>query len=451
MRYLSSINMNTKRYIFLQAAILVILSFASFQQAVAYPLDGSEQSGIKRLLGYNEVQKSGKGALLPTGALISSEDVQLHLQNIDFEFSDKNKNAELQASIDSIFKTRDPSYSVLVLDSSDKNNIVWAGRNIEKTQNVGSVGKVLTMVGLFNALASAYPEIKMREKILRETQVHAGDWVIYDEHKVPKYNSELNINQFSILRPIDTFVLNEWLDHMVSASANGAGSVVWREAVLLKHFGKQYPTSQEEAQNYFKQTPKKLLGEQAYEVVSQPLREVGIDPKHMQQGSLWTRNGKQYIPGRESYASVKSLTTFLLRMEQGRLVDPWSSLEMKRLMYMTKQRYRYAYAPELGKSAVYFKSGSLYQCQPEEGFRCAKYMGNKRNMMNSIVTIESLPGAKPSYRYSVALISNVLKVNSAWDHSRLAAAIHQAVLTREQIAVKDEGSLEQIKKSGESD
>lgn len=133
------------------------------------------------------------------------------------------------------------------------------------------------------------------------------------------------------------------------------------------------------------------------------------------------------------------------------MVDAWTSLEIKRYLYMTKRRYRYVYTPELNHSAVYFKSGSLYQCQPEAGYRCGKYMGNKRNMMNSIAIIESLPGSERHYRYFVALTSNVLKVNSAWDHSRLAAAIQKAVLTREKVTVQEDGKPEQIQQAGQSD
>jgi hypothetical protein len=143
----------------------------------------------------------------------------------------------------------------------------------------------------------------------------------------------------------------------------------------------------------------------------------------------------------------------MLRMEQGRLVDRWSSLEMKRYLYMTKKRYRYVYAPELRQAAVYFKSGSLYSCKEEEGFRCGKYKGNVRNFMNSVVLVES--PARPDEtvaqkRYIVALMSNVLRKNSAWDHSRLGAAIEAAIQTRQPTAVVESGSDADVRASGES-
>ena len=66
---------------------------------------------------------------------------------------------------------------------------------------------------------------------------------------------------------------------------------------------------------------------------------------------------------------------YLLKMEQGILVDEWSSRALKRLIYMTERRIRYASSPALRDAALYFKSGSLYSCQPEEGFKCGKYKG----------------------------------------------------------------------------
>ena len=157
--------------------------------------------------------------------------------------------------------------------------------------------------------------------------------------------------------------------------------------------------------------------------------------------------GKQYVPGILSYATPRTLAQLMFRMEQGRLVDAWSSLEMKRYLYMTKRRYRYAYAPELANAAIYFKSGSLYQCRPEEGYRCAKYKGNSKNFMN-VVTIVEWPNTDT--RYFISLMSNVLKVHSAWDHARLAVAIDEAVRTRAPVVVKEEGTTAEVGGSGRS-
>jgi ribonucleotide reductase beta subunit family protein with ferritin-like domain len=117
---------------------------------------------------------------------------------------------------------------------------------------------------------------------------------------------------------------------------------------------------------------------------------------------------------------------FTLRMEQGRLVDEFSSREIKRLLYMTERRIRYASAPALRDSAVYFKSGSLYSCQKEEGFKCGKYMGNKKNYMNSVAIVETVNHDRKLH-YIATLISNILRVNSAVDHQTMGMRIHRLI------------------------
>ena len=72
--------------------------------------------------------------------------------------------------------------------------------------------------------------------------------------------------------------------------------------------------------------------------------------------------------------------------------------------------------------------------------------------MNSIAIVESPAARGPAQkRYVVALISDVLKVNSAWDHSRLAAAIEEIIQTRKPAAVREQGNAEQLQEVGRSD
>ena len=136
------------------------------------------------------------------------------------------------------------------------------------------------------------------------------------------------------------------------------------------------------------------------------------------------RVGKQRVPGTNSYATSRELMRFCLKMEQGKLVDAFSSREIKRLLYVTERRIRYASSPALRHAAVYFKSGSLYKCKPEPDFKCRKYHGNVRNFMNSLAIVESPAGQKRLY-YMVTLLSNVLRKNSAVDHQTLGTRIHR--------------------------
>jgi len=128
-----------------------------------------------------------------------------------------------------------------------------------------------------------------------------------------------------------------------------------------------------------------------------------------------------------STSTARELVKYLTRMEQGKLVDPWSSLEIKRLLYLTDIRIRYAAEPALDDAAVYFKSGSLYAC----GGRgpCGKYYGNSKNYMNSIAVVE-YDGQTTQLRYIVALLSNVLGKNSIETHQALARRIHHVIAER---------------------
>jgi hypothetical protein len=74
------------------------------------------------------------------------------------------------------------------------------------------------------------------------------------------------------------------------------------------------------------------------------------------------------------------------------------------------RRIRYASAPALKDSAVYFKSGSLYSCSEEEVFSCGKYMGNNKNYMNSVAIVES-PAGEHQLHYMASVISNILRKN----------------------------------------
>ena len=116
----------------------------------------------------------------------------------------------------------------------------------------------------------------------------------------------------------------------------------------------------------------------------------------------------------------------MLLMEQGKLVDEWSSRQFKRLLYMTERRIRYASAPELRKAAVYFKSGSWYGCKEEEGFKCGAYRGNVRNYMNSVAIVEEeVEGQR--LHYVTIVISNVLREKSAQAHQELGNQVHRLV------------------------
>ena len=188
----------------------------------------------------------------------------------------------------------------------------------------------------------------------------------------------------------------------------------------MRKFGKNYPPTREQEKEFFEKTKKSELTEIAMSVVNDPLQAIGISDDEWHLGSFFTGTGKRLVPGSGgSQGTPIGLIKYLIALERGKIVDKWSSLEIKRLMYMTARRIRYASSPALTNSAVYFKSGSQYKCKPEEGFKCGKYMGNVENYMNSVAIVEHPEGRT----YLVALMSNVLKKNSAVEHQTIATYV----------------------------
>lgn len=76
-------------------------------------------------------------------------------------------------------------------------------------------------------------------------------------------------------------------------------------------------------------------------------------------------------------------------------------------------------------------------------------MGNDRNMMNSVAVVEGVGEAQP--HYLAVLMSNVLKFNSAWDHSRIAAAVHETIRTNVPAVLRETASEKEMQDSGKSD
>jgi len=182
--------------------------------------------------------------------------------------------------------------------------------------------------------------------------------------------------------------------------------------------------TEKQAEEYFNTTPKSELSDLAIAVVNEPLRKLGISHEEWRLGTMFTNGASSRIPPKGgSIGTPLGLMKFLVMLERGLAVDEESSLEMKKLSYMPDRRIRYAAAPALRDAAVYFKSGSLYKCRPEEGYTCQKYKGNVDNFMNSVAIVEHPDGTT----YMVALMSNVRKKNSASDHQALAASIDKIV------------------------
>ena len=395
--------------------------------AATYPLDGYAATRIGRVEAARLAQERKlRGRKQPPGALLATEQVDLRLMAYS-NMRLPEPDVAFTAQIVRLLGDKADRYAVAVLDLSDLEHPRYAEQRGDMRQNVGSVGKIVVALGLFQALADIYPDdVEARRRILRETIVIADAFIRFDHHKVQLWNPKTQKLTRRQLREGDRGTLWEYLDWMLSASSNAAAGMVMKHLMLLVHFGTAYPVSGAEAEQFFTKTPKKELGGLFERAMHQPIKRNGLDLERIRQGSFLTREGKRRVPGTTSYATSRALMRFCLLMEQGKLVDAFSSREIKRLLYMTERRIRYASSPALAGSAVYFKSGSLYSCKPEEGFTCKKYQGNAKNYMNSVAIVES-PARAYRHFYLVTLLSNVLRKNSAVDHQTLATRIHRLI------------------------
>ncbi len=420
------------RTLFRSILALCLLLLAT-QGLFGYPIDGYKNTGIRRLLRLQSIIDGEIKATAPlNGQQKSINDIRLHLlgERGDSLAILPEPDSALQAGVNALFRGLSRAYSVTVLDITPGKPVRYAKRKEKLGYQPGSVGKLAVIAGLFCELESIYPDsFSKRQALMKRKIIKAGPWAIPNSHTVPFYDIDTKKFAKRILQAKDTFSLYEWADHMVSVSSNGAASVVWREAVLMRVFGQKYPElTQEEADEYFENTERSELQKIAMSVVNEPLQAIGISKEEWHLGSFFTRGAKARIPGvGGSTGSPLGLMKYLVALERGKITDKESSLEIKRLMYITDRRIRYASSKIFTDAAVYFKSGSLYKCKEEEGYECKKYKGNVYNYMNSVAIVEH----GDSTTYIVALMSNVLKKNSGSDHRYLASRIEKVIRKEE--------------------
>ena len=393
----------------------------------AYPLDGYGDTGIRRLEGVRLAQQGVvRDVKQPPGAMLNLAQVQPRLigQTFDLPAPDAAFTQRMSGALTGNMD----AYGVALLDLSDPAKPLYAEHRADHQQNVGSVGKLVVALALFQALADLYPDdVEARRKVLKTTMITADSFSQSDHHTVRMFDPASRTLTRRTVRIGDQATLYEWLDWMLSPSSNSAAGMVQREVMLLRHFGKAYPAPEAEIQRFFNETSKGELSKLYAAAFHEPVTRNGLDIEHLRQGSFFTAGGKARVPGAgDSYGTARELMRYLLRLEQGRLVDVFSSTEIKRLIYLTEVRIRYASSPALAQSAVYFKSGSLFQCAPEPGFSCKPYAGNVKNFMNSATIVES-PAAERQLFYISTLVTNILRKNSAGEHQALATRLHGVV------------------------
>ncbi|MGB5982551.1 MAG: serine hydrolase [Nonlabens sp.] len=400
-----------------------------------YPIDGFKQTGIKRL---KRLEKTLDSTIteyyLKKGSFKGYAEMTLWLcEQKDSVQEIMTPDPDFQKEMTQLFPSRD-GYGITVLDMTDPNNMRYAEMNENKGFQPGSVGKIVVATAFFNELKKLCAnDFSVRTKLMRDKVVRSGSWGLYDHHTIPVYNMEKDTFVKRQVVASDEFTLYEWMDHMLSVSNNGAASIVWREALLMNIFGDKYfGLTQEEADKYFETADRKEITNRAIDLVNQPLRDLGITHDEWRLGSFFTNGADKYVGSKGgSIGTPKGLMKFCIALEKGDVVDRQSSLELKRLLYMTDRRIRYGASPELNDAAVYFKSGSFYSCDRSKPTPCGDYAGNKFNYMNSVCIVEHPSGIN----YIVCLESNVLSKNSAGAHMYLASAIDKKI--KEYHAIKN--------------
>jgi hypothetical protein len=112
------------KFSILTASALALIALP--QLALGYPLDAYEETGMLRLEAYRLSQTGEvKGRLLPPGAQLESEDIELRLiDRPDFEIP--APDPALSASLQEILREDADGYAIAMLDLTDPANPRYA-------------------------------------------------------------------------------------------------------------------------------------------------------------------------------------------------------------------------------------------------------------------------------------------------------------------------------------
>jgi hypothetical protein len=414
--------------------------------AGAYPIDGYALTEVSRLRYQQLVQDSTlRGRRLKPGQLHSIFEMRLNLLHQPLDSLPPSDSA-LQAQLHTLLPNLNESYSVALFDITPGREPRYAARQANRGFQPGSVGKLAVITALFCELENLFvDDFDRRLELLMNKRVRSNRFGVPNQHTVPFFNVADNRYFRRKVNENDEFTLYEWLDHMVSVSSNAAAAIVWREAILMRVFQDRYPElTDAEAREYFRTTDRRELSDIGNSVVNEPLRHLGIGRDEWRLGTMFTRGGSAIVPPQGgSIGTPRGLMKWLFALEKGRVIDVRSSLEIKRMMYLTDRRIRYAASPSLDSALVFFKSGSLYGCGGTGP--CGKYRGNSMNYMNSVAIVEQ----PDRTRYLVTLMTNVLRKNSAYDHLILAGRIDR--LLRPRAKKKDDSAVARSDVEGTGD
>ena len=193
------------------------------------------------------------GGKQPPGALLPMAQVDLRLLD--------HKDLELPAPDPAFTREMLNSwvicrhYGVAVLDLTDPAHPRYAEHRGDHRQNVGSVGKLVVALALFQALADTWPDdLAKRRQILEETIVTADGFSHTDHHTIRLYDvATKKLTRRTMLTATGPLVGIPGLGALRQFQFRGrhgharshAAAPVWQD----------YPPSEEEIERFFRDTP----------------------------------------------------------------------------------------------------------------------------------------------------------------------------------------------------
>ena len=150
------------------------------------------------------------GRQLSPGAKLTLD--QIRIRGADIDLDTATADPAMRKSVKGFLGDQVSRYGVALVDLSDPDNPVYSGYNDEYQANVGSVGKILVTLALYQQLANRFPDdIAAREQLLRTKQITADRFIEHDGHKVPIWNVADRKLQHRPIRLGDTASLWEYL------------------------------------------------------------------------------------------------------------------------------------------------------------------------------------------------------------------------------------------------
>ncbi len=153
----------------------------------------------------------------------------------------------------------------------------------------------MVALALFQALADAHPwDVEARNHALRDSVVAASSsYIVPDDHVVPFWKRGAPSIRRRPIEQGDDANLWTWLDWMLSASSNAAGSTVMAQIAAIKHFGAGVSAARSRSSRTFVVgAPPSTMASLVHAGLLEGLRKNGIDSSKLRQGSPFTRSGQ---------------------------------------------------------------------------------------------------------------------------------------------------------------